>query len=110
MGESRCVLCNRLTTSDDEPNAQIEASMCNLRGLLMLKLNRGDQAKHCFMEALALDVRCYEAFEHLVNGEMMTPEEGPHTLHPSRASADIRSYRVAVCAGPCVSRTNTVRR
>ncbi|RDX43838.1 TPR-like protein [Lentinus brumalis] len=54
---------------------KIEASMCNLRGLLMLKLNRGDQAKHCFMEALALDVRCYEAFEHLVNGEMMTPEE-----------------------------------
>ena len=50
--------------------------MCNLRGLLMLKLNRGDQAKHCFMEALALDVKCYEAFEHLVSGEMMTPEEG----------------------------------
>lgn len=50
--------------------------MCNLRGLLMLKLNRGDQAKHCFMEALALDVKCYEAFEHLISGEMMTPEEG----------------------------------
>ena len=42
----------------------------------MLKLNRGDQAKRCFMEALALDVKCYEAFEQLVNGEMMTPEEG----------------------------------
>ncbi|KAI0787967.1 TPR-like protein [Fomes fomentarius] len=54
---------------------KIEASMCNLRGLLMLKLNRGDQAKHCFMEALSLDVKCYEAFEQLVSGEMMTPEE-----------------------------------
>ncbi|TBU24014.1 TPR-like protein [Dichomitus squalens] len=54
---------------------KIEASMCNLRGLLMLKLNRGDQAKHCFMEALALDVKCYEAFEQLVSGEMMTPDE-----------------------------------
>ncbi len=56
--------------------------MCNLRGLLMLKLNRGDQAKHCFMEALSLDVKCYEAFEQLVSGEMMTPEEGvcPLTL------------------------------
>ena len=42
----------------------------------MLKLNRGDQAKHCFMEALALDVKCYEAFEQLVSGEMMTPIEG----------------------------------
>lgn len=59
---------------------QIEASMCNLRGLLMLKLNRGDQAKACFMEALALDVKCYEAFEQLVDGEMMTPEEGESIL------------------------------
>ncbi|KAI0349743.1 TPR-like protein [Trametes cingulata] len=63
----------------DVPNVdggiKIEASMCNLRGLLMLKLNRGDQAKACFIEALALDVKCYEAFEQLVDGEMMTPEE-----------------------------------
>jgi anaphase-promoting complex subunit 6 len=55
---------------------QVEASMCHLRGLLMLKLNRGDQAKQCFMEALALDVKCYDAFEQLVSSEMMTPEEG----------------------------------
>ncbi|KAF7312234.1 TPR-REGION domain-containing protein [Mycena indigotica] len=54
---------------------KIEASMCHLRGILMLKLNRGDQAKQCFMEALALDVKCFEAFEQLVSGEMMTPEE-----------------------------------
>lgn len=55
---------------------QIEASMCNLRGILMLKLNRGDQAKSCFLEALALDVKCFDAFQHLINGEMMTSEEG----------------------------------
>jgi len=42
----------------------------------MLKLNRGDQAKQCFMEALALDVKCYDAFDQLVGGEMMTPDEG----------------------------------
>ena len=42
----------------------------------MLKLNRGDQAKQCFMEALALDVKCYDAFDQLVTGEMMTPDEG----------------------------------
>ncbi|KAJ3555866.1 hypothetical protein NM688_g2343 [Phlebia brevispora] len=54
---------------------KIEASMCHLRGLLMLKLNRGDQAKNCFMEALALDVKCYESFEQLISGEMMTPNE-----------------------------------
>lgn len=55
---------------------KIEASMCHLRGLLMLKLNRGDQAKNCFMEALALDVKCYESFEQLISGEMMIPDEG----------------------------------
>ncbi|KAI0648950.1 TPR-like protein [Trametes meyenii] len=69
----------------DIPNmdggVKIEASMCNLRGLLMLKLNRGDQAKACFMEALALDVKCYEAFEQLVDGEMMTPEEEWQFVH-----------------------------
>ncbi|KAJ7274524.1 hypothetical protein B0H12DRAFT_1089105 [Mycena haematopus] len=54
---------------------KIEASMCNLRGILMLKLNRGDQAKQCFMEALALDVKCFDAFEQLISGEMMTPDE-----------------------------------
>jgi anaphase-promoting complex subunit 6 len=42
----------------------------------MLKLNRGDQAKQCFMEALALDVKCFEAFDQLVTGEMMTSDEG----------------------------------
>lgn len=50
--------------------------MCHLRGILMLKLNRGDQAKHCFMEALTLDVKCYDAFHQLISGEMMTPDEG----------------------------------
>jgi anaphase-promoting complex subunit 6 len=59
------------------PNvSQVEASMCHLRGMLMLKLNRGEIAKQCFMEALALDVKCYDAFEQLISGEMMTPEEG----------------------------------
>ncbi|KAH7884628.1 hypothetical protein F5I97DRAFT_1938027 [Phlebopus sp. FC_14] len=54
---------------------KVEASMCHLRGILMLKLNRGDQAKTCFMEALALDVKCYDAFNQLISGEMMTPDE-----------------------------------
>ncbi|KIJ52633.1 hypothetical protein M422DRAFT_776246 [Sphaerobolus stellatus SS14] len=54
---------------------KIEASMCHLRGLLMLKLNRNDRAKECFLEALALDVKCYDAFEQLVGGELMRPEE-----------------------------------
>ncbi|KAF8828845.1 hypothetical protein HHX47_DHR3000022 [Lentinula edodes] len=66
---------DRAAVPDIDGGIKIEASMCHLRGLLMLKLNRGDQAKNCFMEALALDVKCYDAFEQLVSGEMMTPEE-----------------------------------
>ena len=50
--------------------------MCHLRGLVMLKLNRSDQAKQCFLEALALDVKCYDSFEQLINGEMMSVDEG----------------------------------
>jgi anaphase-promoting complex subunit 6 len=42
----------------------------------MLRLNRADRAKECLLEALALDVKCYEAFELLVGGEMMGIDEG----------------------------------
>lgn len=44
--------------------------------MLKLKLNRAESAKECFMEALALDVKCYEAFDQLISGEMMTADEG----------------------------------
>ncbi|KZP00555.1 TPR-like protein [Calocera viscosa TUFC12733] len=54
---------------------KVEASMCHLRGLLLLRVNRADRAKQCFMEALALDVKCYDALEQLVAGEMMTVDE-----------------------------------
>lgn len=54
--------------------------MCHLRGVLMLKLNRADSAKQCFMEALALDVKCYDAFDQLISGEMMTADEGSSDL------------------------------
>jgi hypothetical protein len=78
--------------------------MCNLRGLLMLKLNRGDQAKACFMEALALDVKCYDAFEQLVGGEMMTLEEGaisPFPFYQSRQNIN-QICRVGICPIACI--------
>jgi anaphase-promoting complex subunit 6 len=48
----------------------------------MMKLGRGETAKNCFMEALALDVKCYDSFEQLISGEMMTPEEGKYSAYP----------------------------
>lgn len=74
--------------------------MCHLRGVLMLKLNRGDQAKHCFMEALALDVKCYDAFEQLISGEMMTPEEGSWPIKPYSVIAQCFPFdRMGIRAG-----------
>lgn len=88
---------------------KIEASMCHLRGLLMLKLNRGDQAKKCFMEALALDVKCYEAFEQLISGEMMTPIEGANLDELLCASTKHRITRMGVRPVSGVQGANTRR-
>ncbi|QRW04013.1 cell division control protein [Ceratobasidium sp. AG-Ba] len=63
------------TIPNSDGGIKVEASMCYLRGLLMLRLNRADRAKECLLEALALDVKCYEAFELLIGGEMMGVDE-----------------------------------
>lgn len=68
------------TIPNSDGGIKVEASMCYLRGLLMLRLNRADRAKECLLEALALDVKCYEAFELLVGGEMMGIDEGEASL------------------------------
>lgn len=62
--------------------------MCHLRGLLMLKMNRTDKAKECFLEALLLDVKNYEAFDVLVSGEMMTVDEGVIARLPQPACSN----------------------
>ncbi|KAG8959317.1 anaphase promoting complex subunit cdc16 [Tulasnella sp. 419] len=54
---------------------KVEASMCYLRGVLMTRLNRQDRAKEHFMEALALDVKCFDAFNELVNGNLLGIDE-----------------------------------
>ncbi|GAA98873.1 uncharacterized protein L969DRAFT_88912 [Mixia osmundae IAM 14324] len=54
---------------------KFEASMCHLRGLVHLHHNATDRAKQSFMEALSLDVKCFESFEVLTSGSMMTPDE-----------------------------------
>ena len=38
-------------------------------------------AKEAFMEALSRDVKCFESFEMLVGGEMMSSEEGALRLY-----------------------------
>jgi len=58
------------------------------------------------MEALALDVKCYDAFEQLVGGEMMTLEEG---ALPPLLDYTLRhrlACRVGVCTVACVQGTD----
>lgn len=69
-----------------EPNAtagpasdqgiKLNSSMCYLRGLLHLRLSSLPQAKECFIEALVIDVKNYEAFRELVEKQMMPAAEG----------------------------------
>ncbi|MBW0471067.1 hypothetical protein O181_010782 [Austropuccinia psidii MF-1] len=54
---------------------KFESSMCYLRGLIHLQNKSLDRAKDCFLESLALDVKCYESFEALVGGNMLEPEQ-----------------------------------
>lgn len=55
---------------------KLESSMCLLRGQIHLRLSNTQEAKQAFLEALSLDVRCYDAFQALVGGEMMSVDEG----------------------------------
>ncbi|CED84346.1 Anaphase-promoting complex (APC), Cdc16 subunit [Phaffia rhodozyma] len=54
---------------------KLESSCCLLRGQIHLRLSATARAKECFVEALSLDVRCYDAFVALVDGQMMGVEE-----------------------------------
>lgn len=70
------------THTPSDGGIKFEASLCHLRGLIHLHLNSGGiRAKECFLEALSLDVRCFEAFEALVDGNMLTVDEGSSRLY-----------------------------
>lgn len=63
----------------------------------MLKLGKGHQAKQCFMEALALDIKCYEAFEQLITSEMMNPTEGGDLTISFNRFINRLVFRVGIC-------------
>lgn len=77
MGVSRCERRHPPTSHlRGELIVQLHSTMCHLRGLLHLRLSSMAMAKECFMEALSIDVKNYEAFRELVDGEMLSPSEG----------------------------------
>ncbi|KAK4058555.1 anaphase-promoting complex subunit Cut9 [Microbotryomycetes sp. JL221] len=54
---------------------RLTSSIAHLRGLIHLHLGATDLAKEAFIEALSRDVKCFEAFQMLVGGEMMSQAE-----------------------------------
>lgn len=42
----------------------------------MTRLSRPDKAREHFMEALALDVKCFDAFEELIKSHLLDVDQG----------------------------------
>lgn len=49
--------------------------MCFLRGQIYTNQNNFDQAKECYKEAVRVDAKCFEAFDQLIRGSLLTPRE-----------------------------------
>jgi len=55
---------------------QVESAIQLLRGRIYEAMDNRSQAVDCYRTALLLDVRCYEAFDCLVQHHMMSAAEG----------------------------------
>lgn len=49
--------------------------MCFLRGICYAKQNAFDRAKECYKDAVRIDVQCFEAFQQLMNNNLLSPDE-----------------------------------
>ncbi|KAL8711701.1 MAG: hypothetical protein Q9220_003872 [cf. Caloplaca sp. 1 TL-2023] len=63
--------------SDKEMTSEIkyEAAMCYFRGICFAKQNSYDRAKECYMDAVRIDVQCFEAFDQLMKNCLLPPHE-----------------------------------
>lgn len=60
---------------NNDGGIKLEALMCFLRGTIYANQNNFDRAKECYKEAILVDVKCFEAFNELINNNLMTPME-----------------------------------
>ncbi|KAL8774620.1 MAG: hypothetical protein Q9194_003992, partial [Teloschistes cf. exilis] len=56
-------------------NTKYAAAMCYLRGICFAKQNAFDRAKECYMDAVRMDVQCFEAFDQLTKNSLLSPDE-----------------------------------
>lgn len=54
---------------------RLEASMCYLRGLIYSSQTNFERAKEAYQEAVMVDVKCFEAFNELINNDFLSPAE-----------------------------------
>ncbi|GAA6050908.1 hypothetical protein JCM3770_002528 [Rhodotorula araucariae] len=71
----RAALGTDMGDGKSDGGIKLTASAAHLRGLIHLHMKATELAKEAFMEALRRDVKCFESFEMLVGGEMMSSEE-----------------------------------
>lgn len=56
-------------------DTKYDAAMCYLRGICFAKQNAFDRAKECYMDAVRIDVQCFEAFDQLTKNSLLSPDE-----------------------------------
>lgn len=66
---------NFVRVKNQDGGIKLEASMCFLRGQIYTNQNNFDQAKECYKEAVRVDAKCFEAFDQLIRGSLLTPRE-----------------------------------
>ncbi|KAK6465407.1 anaphase-promoting complex component [Scheffersomyces coipomensis] len=68
-------LSNQYEIKNSDGGVKLEASLCYLRGLIYSNQSNFEKAKECYKEAVLVDVKCFEAFEELIDNNLMTPSE-----------------------------------
>ncbi|CAO1630624.1 unnamed protein product [Parajaminaea phylloscopi] len=68
------------STPSSDGLLKVSSSVSHLRGLIHLRLDNLDQAREAFIEALSLDVKNYDAFSALVDGNLMSSQRQVSSL------------------------------
>lgn len=71
---------------DNTPKPQVQSSILLLKGKVLEAMDNRGLAADCFKEALQCDVHCYEAFESLVQHQMLTAIEEEELISSLRTS------------------------
>lgn len=75
LGETNPFRDSGYKTRTLDRGTRLEASMCYLRGLIYASQTNFDRAKEAYQEAVMVDVKCYEAFNELINNDFLSPSE-----------------------------------